>query len=501
MTPENSKRVPTIAHGRELLVRTARTTMTSARTGAVGPTLLSLLLRAQAARANFPPISARPDSAGPDYEPSHANLSGDWRKPARIGFGIVVLTFGVLGGWAALARLDSAVVASGSIVVETDRKAVQHLAGGIVSEVLVSPNAQVGKGQVLVRLDSTEARAQGEIAKSAFFSLLAQKARLQAELDGADMVTFPRELTRAANAPLAQRAMQDQSLLFLKRRLARTNDVSILKERIAQSERQIEAVQSRSEAVRSQIESITEEHDELTPLANKGIIPVTRLTTLKRQRADLQGQLGAFVADIAGARHTIGEARLQIEQVGRKAFEEVSIQLAETSAKLADAGEKLHVADDVLSRTEIRAPRSGRVVGFKVHTIGAVVRPGETLMEIVPDDDTLVVSAKMSTVDINNVVEGQPAEIRLPSFKARSTPIAMGEVKAVAADALHDEVTRQPYYELKVSVQVSDFPEVVRAKLRPGMPAEVIVATGERTVLSYLTQPLTDAFRLGMREN
>ena len=155
----------------------------------------------------------------------------------------------------------------------------------------------------------------------------------------------------------------------------------------------------------------------------------------------------------------------------------------------------------MLNRTEIRAPRSGRVVGFKVHTIGAVVRPGETLMEIVPDDDTLIVSAKMSPVDINNVAEGLPAEIRLPSFKARSTPVAIGEVQTVAADALHDEVTREPYYELKVSVQVSQFPEQVREKLRPGMPAEVIVATGETTVLSYLTQPLTDAFRLGMREN
>lgn len=497
MTPDISKRTPTIARGRELLVRTAA----SARTGAVGPTLSVLLRAGRMARATFPPISKQPDFAGPTHEPTHTKLSGDWRKPARAGFGIVVLTFGILGGWAALASLDGAVVASGTIVVETDRKAVQHLAGGIVRDVLVSPNAHVTEGQVLVRLDPTESRAQGEIERSAVFSLLAQAARLQAELDGAEMVTFPRELTRASSAPLAQRAMEDQLRLFNERRLGRTNDVSILKERIAQSDRQIEAVQSRSEAVRSQIESITEEHDSLAPLANKGIIPVTRLTTLKRQRAELQGQLGAFVADIAGERHTIGEARLQIEQVGRKAFEEASAQLAETSAKLADSHEKLRVADDVLSRTEIRAPRTGRVVGLKVHTIGGVVRPGETLMEIVPDDDTLIVSARMSPVDINNVAEGLSAEIRLPSFKASSTPIAIGEVQAIAADALHDELTRQPYYELQVSVQVSQFPEEIRAKLRPGMPAEVIVATGERTVLSYLTQPLTDALRLGMREN
>ncbi|WP_244426693.1 HlyD family type I secretion periplasmic adaptor subunit [Sinorhizobium sojae] len=498
MKPDTSQRTTAMARGRELLVQAARSNVAAAGTRAVGAVLLR---KGRVDRAAFPSVSEQPDIAAPTHEPAHANLSGDWGKPARIGLGIVVLTFGVLGGWTALARLDSAVIASGTVMVETDRKAIQHLAGGIVREVLVSPNAHVSEGEVLVRLDPTEARAEGEIARSAVFSLLAEKARLQAELDGADMVTFPRELTRAANAPLAQRAMQDQLRLFLKRRLARTNDVSILQERIAQSEQRIEALESQHEAVRLQIESVTEEHDKLAPLAGKGIIPVTRLIELKRRQAELQGQLGAFVADMAGERHTISEARLQIEQVGRKAFEEVSAQLAETSAKLADAGEKLHVADDVLNRTEIRAPRSGRVVGFNVHTIGAVVRPGETLMEIVPDDDTLIVSAKMSTVDINNVVEGLPAEIRLPSFKARSTPIAIGEVKAVAADALHDEVTREPYYELKVSVQVSNFPEEVRAKLRPGMPAEVIVATGERTVLSYLTQPLTDAFRLGMREN
>lgn len=501
MTPNTRKRTPIIARGGELVARTASSLLASARTSAAGPTFAIPFRATRATRAPLPEILAPSDLVDPSHNPAQANLSGNWRRPARMGFGIVVLTFGIFGGWASLASIDSAVVAQGTIVVETDRKAVQHLVGGIVRDVLVKPNAHVTEGQVLVRLDSTEAQAQGEIARSATFSLIAEQARLQAEMNGAEMVTFPRELTRASSGPLAKRAMEDQMRLFLKRRSARTNDVSILNERIAQSEQKIEAVQSQREAVRVQIESITEEYDKLAPLADKGIITATRLTELKRQRADLQGQLGAFVADIAGERHTISEARLQIEQVGRKVFEEVSAQLAETSAKLADAGEKLRVADDVLNRTEIRAPRSGRVIGFKVHTIGAVVRPGETLMEIVPDDDTLIVSAKMSPVDINNVGEGLPAEIRLPSFKARSTPIAIGEVQSVAADALHDEVTRQPYYELKVSVQVSKFPEQVRAKLRPGMPAEVIVATGERSVLSYLTQPLADAFRLGMREN
>jgi HlyD family type I secretion membrane fusion protein len=176
-------------------------------------------------------------------------------------------------------------------------------------------------------------------------------------------------------------------------------------------------------------------------------------------------------------------------------------KLADTRAQLADAREKWRVTAEVLGRMEVRAPRSGRIVNLKVHTIGAVVRPGDVLMEIVPDNDVLVVAAKVSSLDINHVQIGLPTEVRLPSFKARSTPIAVGEVLSIAADAIRDEAPHQPYYEIKVSVQVTQFPEKVREKLKPGMVADVLISTGERTVLAYLTQPMTDAIRRGMRED
>ena len=182
-------------------------------------------------------------------------------------------------------------------------------------------------------------------------------------------------------------------------------------------------------------------------------------------------------------------------------LEEAAAKLTDTRAQLADAREKLRVAVDVLGRMEVRAPRSGRIVNLKVHTIGAVIRPGDLLMEIVPDNDVLVVAAKVSSLDINHVQIGLPTEVRLPSFKARSTPIAVGEVLSIAADAIRDEATHQPYYEVKVSVEATKFPEKIREKLKPGMVADVLIATGERTVLAYLTQPMTDAIRRGMRED
>jgi len=430
-----------------------------------------------------------------------SDMPGDWKTPARQGAAIVFLTFVVFGGWASLASIDGAVVAAGSIVVESDRKAVQHLEGGIVRDLMVRSDAHVEQGQVLLRLDATQERAREEMARSAVYSALAEEARLQAEADGSDTLSFPSELTQKASDASARRAMGDQTRRFEERRTARKIEASILAERIAQAQRQIQGNTAQSAATRSQLESVAQEYAKLKPLADKGLIPVTRITTLQRSEADLEGRLGAYEADIARFGRVIDEARLQIDQIQQKVFEESASKLTDTRAQLADAREKLRVASDSLQRTEMRAPCTGRVVNLKVHTIGAVIRPGDVLMEIVPDNDVLVVAAKISALDINHVQVGLPTEVRLPSFKARSTPMAVGEILSVAADAQRDEATRQPYYEVKVSVQVAQFPKEIREKLKPGMMADVLIATGERTVMAYLAQPMTDAIRRGMREN
>jgi HlyD family type I secretion membrane fusion protein len=412
-----------------------------------------------------------------------------------------LFTFVVLGGWAALASIDGAVVATGSVVVESDRKTVQHLEGGIVQRLMVTGDAHVVEGQVLLRLDPTQERAKEEIARSAVYSAVAEEARLRAEAGGSDNIAFPAELTQRTSDPSAQRAMSDQRRRFDERRAARKIEISILQERIAQAQRQIQANNAQREASRAQSDSVSREYAKLKPLADQGIVAFPRVAALERTKAELDGKIGAYEADIARYGRAIDESRLQIDQVGQKVLEEATAKLAETGAQLADAREKLRVAADVLARMDVRAPRSGRIVNLKVHTVGAVIKPGETLMEIVPDNDVLVVAAKVSSLDINHVQVGLPTEIRLPSFKARSTPIAVGEVLSIAADAVRDEATHQPYYEVKVSVEVAKFPDSIREKLKPGMMADVLIATGERTVLAYLTQPMTDAIRRGMREN
>lgn len=442
-------------------------------------------------------LLANPFGRGRPSDP----LSGDWSAPARKGFTVVFATFGVFGGWVCLAPIDSAVVASGSIVVESDRKVVQHLEGGIVHELLVSDDAEVEEGQVLIRLDTTRSSAEVEVARAAVHSALAEAARLNAELAGHNDIAFPPELAESRADPSASRAMQDQEKQFRERQSADKLTISILRERMGQAERQIQGATAERDAAQAQLDSVTEEYEKLQPLAAKGYIPVSRVSTLKRTQAQLSGRIGSLEADIGRYRQMIDEARLQIDQVRRKRAEEASAQLSETGTRLAEAREKLRVASSVLKRNEVRAPRSGRVVGLKVHTIGAVVKPGDVLMEIVPDHDNLIVSARMSPLDVNHVHVGLPAEVRLPSFKARTTPIAVGVVRAVSADAMSDPATRREYYEVKVSVKSDSFPASIRDRLKPGMPAEVLVVTGERTVLAYLTQPLVDAVRRGMREN
>jgi HlyD family type I secretion membrane fusion protein len=433
--------------------------------------------------------------------PEHGGPSGDWHAPARRGFAVVFFTFAVFGGWAALASIDGAVVATGSVVVESDKKAVQHLEGGIVQSLMVTGDSHVAEGQVLLRLDSTQERAKEGIARSAVYSAIGEEARLQAEAAGSDKIAFPAELIQNATDPAAQRAMGDQKRRFDERRAARKIEISILEERIAQAQRQIQGNDAQSRATRAQFDSVSQEYAKLKPLADQGIVAFARVATLERSKSELDGKIGAYEADIARYGRAIDESRLQIEQVGQKVLEEATGKLTETRAQLADAREKLRAADDVLARMEVRAPRSGRIVNLKVHTVGAVVKAGEVLMEVVPDNDVLVVAARVSSLDINHVQVGLPTEIRLPSFKARSTPIAVGEVLSIAADAVRDEATHQPYYEVKVSVEVAKFPETIREKLKPGMMADVLIATGERTVLAYLTQPMTDAIRRGMREN
>lgn len=445
---------------------------------------------------------AQKDAAQPALMPSETPSAStiDWRTPIRKGYLVVAVTLGAGGLWAATARLDSAVVAHGNVVVESDRKSVQHLEGGLVKAIAVRDGEQVQEGDVLLRLDPTQALAQRSVAELGVLQALGEEARLTAEAAAQDAVSFPTELTAATSPAEARRIMADQERQFRDRISGLKLEVSILGERLTQASRQYDSSKSQRDATVAQVGSLNDELAKLRPLAEQGLVAATRINPLQRTLAELTGRVGSLDADLARLKVATEEIRLQSDQVLRRGAEEASHKLTDARVRLAEAREKLRMADDVLARTDVRAPRAGRVVGSKVHTVGAVVRPGDTLMEIVPEDDDLIVTAKVSPMDVNSLHPGMNAEVRLPSFKGRRTPVTIGEVKSIAADTLRDDISQQQFYALRVSVRASGFPEAVRSKLRPGMPAEVLVATGERTVLAYLLQPLTDSMRTGFRE-
>jgi HlyD family type I secretion membrane fusion protein len=446
--------------------------------------------------------SSLPAPASPATATASTPAAGaiDWRGPIRKGYLVIAVTFGLGGLWAATARLDSAVVAHGSVVVESDRKSVQHLEGGLIKTIAVRDGVQVEEGDVLLQVDPTQALAQRSVAELGVLQALGEEARLSAEAAGQDAISFPAELTGSTVSSEARRIMADQERQFRDRVSGLKLEVSILGERLTQASRQYDSSRSQRDAVVAQVGSLNDELAKLRPLAEQGLVAATRINPLQRTLSELTGRVGSLDADLARLTVANEEIRLQSDQVMRRGAEEASHKLTDARVRLAEAREKLRMADDVLTRTEIRAPRAGRVVGSKVHTVGAVVRPGDTLMEIVPEDDDLVVTAKVSPMDVNSLHPGMHAEVRLPSFKGRRTPVTIGEVRSIAADTLRDEVSQQQFYALRVSVRASGFPEAVRSKLRPGMPAEVLVATGERTVLAYLLQPLTDSMRSGFRE-
>lgn len=463
---------------------------------------LSKLPRRLLSQAGKARALVRAKAPGPGMEANQNRPSGaiDWQSPIRKGYLVVAVTLGIGGIWAATARLDSAVMAHGNVVVESDRKSVQHLEGGLIRTIAVRDGVQVQEGDVLLQLDPTQALAQRSVAELGVLQALGEEARLSAEAAGLATIAFPPELTAPGVPNEAQRIIADQQRQFRDRASGLRLEVSILGERLTQAQRQYDSTKSQRDAAVAQVGSINDELAKLRPLADQGYVAATRINPLQRTLSELNGRVGSLDADLARLTVANEEIRLQSDQVMRRAAEDASHKLTEARGRLAEAREKLRIADDVLTRTQVRAPRAGRVVGSKVHTVGAVIRPGDTLMEIVPEDDDLVVSAKVSPMDVNSLHPGMPAEVRLPSFKGRRTPVTIGEVKSVAADTVRDEVSQQQFYALKVSVRASGFPESVRNKLRPGMPAEVLVATGERTVLTYLLQPLTDSMRSGFRE-
>jgi HlyD family type I secretion membrane fusion protein len=426
--------------------------------------------------------------------------SDDPRVFALIGYAIIIFTFFVLGGWAAWAPLSGAVSAPGFVNTEGNKKTVQHLEGGIVKEILVHEGDHVTAGEILIRLDETQPKGNLEIARNQLYGALARDARLDSELAGSADVAFPAELLAVADDPIAAKAMEDERNQFHDKRAVLDGQISIYHSRGEQLRQEMEGLDRQRAAAEDQIKYIKDELEGVRGLYEKSLVPKTRWLALERERARLEGEIGRNIAERAKAEKSLGETELQIQQVKQQAQEQWSHDLVETREKMRDLRSKYIVAQDVLRRLEITAPVTGRVQNLKVFTIGAVIRQGEPLMDIGPDQDKLIVQARVSTLDIEGVSVGKTAEVRFPAFHDRSLLMIAGTIISISQDRLIDEATKQPYYLALIDVPEENIPPHYRGKLTSGMNADVIMPTKERTALDYLIEPLRNRMRKAFRE-
>jgi HlyD family secretion protein len=391
-------------------------------------------------------------------------------------------------------------VAPGQVAVSGDHKVVQHLEGGIIREILAKETQHVKQGDVLFRLQPTEAQANTDILRKQMDVALAEQARLVAEQTNAPSIEFPNSVVARSQVPETAMAIADQQRQFREHRATLVNQVNILKSQIAQQQQELAGRDRQRAALSDQLTSYVTQMNNVKPLLDKGFYPRNKYLEMDRERARVEGDLGQAQADVSRLGQTIEQTELQIDQAQQKFRNDISQQLDVTRAKLSDVREKLLIAEDVLRRIDVRAERDGIVMNMKIHTVGAVVRPGDTLAEIVPVGEGVDVMAHVSPRDIETVTIGQRAEVRFPNFSSRATAIILGKVQSVSADAITDDATKQTYYSARIVIDYSTLPPEMADHILPGMQADVLISTGERTVLQYLAGPLVNAMSKTFRE-
>jgi HlyD family secretion protein len=401
------------------------------------------------------------------------------------------LLIGAVGGWAATAELRGAVIASGSIVVESSLKKVQHPAGGIVGELLVQDGSRVRTGDLLLRLDKTVVQSSLDTVTKALIELAARRARLEAERDGANEVSFPKDLT-STDDPETVHVLGGERRLFEFRRVAQAGQKSQLRERIAQLNEEIRGQTDQAAAKKQEIALINRELEGVRELFQNKLIPINRLTALEREAARLEGERAQLVAAIAQTKGKITEIELQIIQIDQNLRSDAAKELGEIRAKTSELFEKRVTAEDQLKRIDIRSPQDGIVHQLTVHTVGGVINAGEPIMLIVPQADLLLVEARVSPNDIDQLVIGQNAVLRFSGLNQQTTPEINGQVNRISADTIQDQRTGASYFQVRIMLPEAEVARLGAIKLVPGMPVEVFMRTGERTMLSYLVRPIVD---------
>lgn len=424
----------------------------------------------------------------------------DTGRAARLGLWALAAGFGGFLLWAALAPLDEGVPTAGTVAIDTKRKAVQHLSGGIVAQVLVREGDTVREGQTVLRLDEGVARAGFETVRQRYLGLRAMQGRLTAEQGGQGVVTYHPDLREAAGDPLIAHQMRTQEQLLTARRAGLRADLQAMEEIIQGQESLLQSYESMLGSRRAQLASLQEELKNTRGLVAEGYAPRNRQLELERLVAEAQAQLAELTGNSARARRAISEQRQRMVSRQQEYRKEVESQLAEVTREVQADAEKFASVRADLARVEIKAPASGQVVGLAVQTVGGVVQPGQKLMDIVPAGETLLLESRIEPHLIDRVRAGLPTDVRFSAFAHSPQLVVQGEVVSVSSDLLTDPQTGVAYYLARVKLTPEGMKALGRRQLQPGMPVEVIVKTGERSLLTYLLNPLTKRLSAAMKE-
>ena len=412
-------------------------------------------------------------------------------RELRTGLRVLLVAGLLAGGWTVLMPLAGAVVVPGNLVVQSNVKTIQHPTGGVVAEIAVHNGMRVGVGDLLV-LDATQAQASLQMVSKQLDEVRARIARLLAERDGLARLEVPAELVARSGDGAVKTLLASEESLFKARANARRSQIDLLQSRVSQLGEEISGLDAQVGSKTRQLELIAGELSGVQELYDKRLVPLTRLTTLQREAARIEGERGQLMSAIAETKSKIGEAQLQNVRLDQDFRTDVVKELGETQGKEAELVERGVAARDLLDRIEIRAPTSGVIHQLSAHTIGGVIRAGDAIMEVVPDSDELQIEARLQPNDIDQVKMGQKAFIRFSAFNQGVTPQLNGIVSYVSADTSHDQQTNASYFTVRVTLPEEERRRLAGLQLVSGMPAEVFMQTGSRTMMSYLLKPITD---------
>ena len=435
------------------------------------------------------------------FEVDLASTQASMRRLIQVfAITLCVLVFGI-GGWAVASKIESAVIATGKFVVKSSGQAVQHLSGGIVGEILVKEGDRVTKGQLVMRLDAAQVEAQLGIVRREIIDLAVKRARLVAERDHQPTLARPTiKNSTPHDMDVMQAAAALHQTLLTARLSAFQSQMQQLNEQHAQIDSEIDGLRGLAQARKDELVQLDADLEAFNRLDKKRLIRRSVLRQARRQSSRTRGDILDIDSRLAAKRSKLSEIRFRIRETSRKHSSEILDKLQETTSLLAKAQEKYHAAKDQMTRLAIRAPAAGIVHELQAHTVGGVIKPGQPVMTIVPDDDPLLVTARIKPTEIDQVHTGQKASVRISAFKQKVSPELDGEVINVAADRSLDERTGQTFFEVKIAISPGQHAKLGPKKLTPGLPADVFIKGEPRRVITYLTQPLTDQIGLTFRE-